>query len=111
MVRHTLVVSHKGSPVVVYRASFVYIPAHQARTSLSDALKFLRNAKEDCLVLVSMPSKLVYSPQPRKSNYYTLLPINGDPGADRGPIGAFAAATLHTDSREGRSRDMAIHIK
>ena len=111
MVRHTLAVSHKGSPVVIYGVSFMYIPAHQSQTSLMYTLKYLRNAKEDCVVLVSMPSKPVYSPQPWKSKYYTLLPINGKTGADRGPIGAFTAATLHTASREGQSGDMATRIK
>ena len=111
MVRHTLVVSYKGSPIVVYGASFMYIPAHQSRTSLTDALKYLRNTKNDCVVLVSMPLRPVYSPQPWKSKYYTLLPMNSDLGADRGPIGAFTTATLHTASREGWSRDMVTHIK
>ena len=34
MVHHMLVVSQKSSPVVVYRASFVYIPAHQVKNQL-----------------------------------------------------------------------------
>ena len=38
MVHHTLPTSHKGQPAVIYGASFVLIPAHQAHTSLSDAL-------------------------------------------------------------------------
>ena len=82
MVHHTLAVSHKGSPIVVYRASFVYIRAYQAWTSLTNILKYLKNAIEDCVVLVSMPSKLTYSPQSRRGKYYTMLPINGDPGAN-----------------------------
>ena len=51
MVCHTLAVSHKGKPIVVYGASFVNIPAHQARMGLSDALKYLASAWEDCIVL------------------------------------------------------------
>ena len=72
------------------------------------------NTREDWMLLVSIPLKLVklaYSPQPQKSKYYTLLPISGDPGVNWGPIGAFTTASLHTASREGQSRDMAIHIK
>ena len=57
MVPHMLVVSHKGKPIVVYGASFVYIPAHQA-------LKYLASAQEDCTVLVSMPIRPTFSPQP-----------------------------------------------
>ena len=82
MVHHTLAVSHKDSPIVVYGASFIYIPMHQVRTSLTDALKYLRRSKEDCVVLVSTPSKPMFSPQPQKGEYYMMLPINGDPDAD-----------------------------
>ena len=64
MVRHTLALNHKGGPVVVYGASFVYVPATQARTGMTDALKYLQSAKEDSVVLVSMPAKSLYSPQP-----------------------------------------------
>ena len=110
MVRYTLVASHKGSPIVVYGASFVYILTHQVRTSLTDALKYLKRSKEDCVILVSMPTKPTFSPQPWRGKYYTMLPINSDPDADRGPLSAFATATLPVSSREGHS-DMAVHIK
>ena len=111
MVRHMLASSHKGNPITVYRASFMYIPTHKARTNLTDALKYLRNAKEDCVVLVLMHSEPMYSPQPQQGKYYTMLPINGNPGAGRGSIGSFATATLPIASRQGRSGDMAIRIK
>ena len=39
-----------------------------------------------------------------------MLPINGNPDADRGLLGAFATATLPIASREGSS-DMAVRIK
>ena len=110
MVHYTLVTSHKGSPIVVYGASFIYIPTHQARTSLTDALKYLKRSKEDCVILVSMPIKPTFSSQPLRGKYYTMLPINGDPDADQGPLGPFATTTLPIASREGHS-DMAIHIK
>ena len=111
MVHHTLVVSHKGRPIIVFEVSFVYIPAHQAQTSLSDTLKYLVSVTEDCVVLVSMPIKLMFSPQPRQKKYYTLLPINGDPGADHSLIHSFARTTLLIASREGQSDGMVTHVK
>ena len=81
---------------------------NQARTNLTDTLKYLRNTKEDCVVLVSMPSKLTYSPQPQQGKYYTMLPINGNPIAEWGPIGSFASTTLPIASREGQCGDMAV---
>ena len=106
MVCYTLPSSHKGKPAVVYGASFVYIPAHQVRTSLSNTLTYLGHSKEDCVILVSTPSKLTYSPQPRRGKYFTLLPINGDPDADRNPLSSFATTTLPIASREGHGGDM-----
>ena len=82
IVCYTLAASHKGSPVVVYRASFIYIPTHQLRTSLTVALKYLKRSKVDCVILVSTPTKPTFSPQPQRGKYYTMLPINGDPDAD-----------------------------
>ena len=111
IVHRTLPEGNKGKPVVVFGALLVYILAHQARTNLSDALSYLKRAKGDCVILVSMPIKAIYSPQPQRSQYFTLLPINGDSGIDRGPLSLFAVATLHMASREGRGDDMAIRIK
>ena len=111
MVHYTLSSGHKGKPAVVYAVSFVYIPAHQVRTSLSDALTYLGCSKEDCVILVSMPSKPTYSPQPQRGKYFTMLPINGDLDADRGPLSSFAAATLPVASREGHGGDMTVCIK
>ena len=62
-------------------------------------------------MLVSMPIKPTYSPQPRGNWYFTLLPINGDSGVDRGPLSSFAVATLQVASREAQGNDMAIRIK
>ena len=76
MVRYTLPAHYKGQVAVVFGASFVLIPSHQACTSLSDALSYLKCANEDCVVLVSTPSKPRYSPQPRGANptlYYPLV--------------------------------------
>ena len=50
--------------------------------NLRDGLTFLKNAKEDSVVLVAMPAKPTYSPQPRKGRYLTLLPISGNPDID-----------------------------
>ena len=94
MVHHTLAVSNKGKPVVVYGATFVYILAHQARTGLSDTLNYLATSTEDCIVLVLTPADLMYSPQPQQGKYYTLLPISGDPAVDWGLVHIFTAATL-----------------
>ena len=60
MVHYTLVSGPKGKPAVIYGASFVYIPAHQAQTSLTETLSYLRHSKEDCVVLVSTP---IYTPE------------------------------------------------
>ena len=64
MVRYTLLSSYKGQPAIVFGASFVLIPAHQARTSLSDALSYLKHTMKDCIVLVSTLTKPTFSPQP-----------------------------------------------
>ena len=73
---------YKGQPAIVFGASFVFIPAYQACTNLRDSLMFLKNAKEDSVVLVAMPAKPTYSPQPQKSRYLTLLPISSNPDVD-----------------------------
>ena len=62
MVRYRLLARYKGQVAVVFGALFVLILSHQARTSLSNALLYLKCVKEDCVVLVSMPSQLTYSP-------------------------------------------------
>ena len=115
MVRYTLpysqATSHKGSPLVVFGASFVLIPTHQVRTSMSDALRYLKDVKEDSVILVSMPTNLTFCPQPWKSKYLTLLPISSNPDVDRGPLHSFAAAVLPTASREGRRSGMAVHVR
>ena len=72
---------------------------------------FLKNAKEDSVVLVAMLAKPTYSPQPRKSKYLTLLPISGNPNIDRGPLHTFAAAGLPVASKEGRGGDMPMRVK
>ena len=84
IVRHTLPEGNKGKPAVMFGASLVYIPACQSRTNLSDALSYLKCAKGDCVVLVSMPVKPTYSPQPQGNQYFTLLPINSDSDVDHG---------------------------
>ena len=81
-VRYTLPTPYKGQPAIVFGASFVFIPAYQARTNLHDGLTFLKNAKEDSVALVATQAKPTYSPQPRKSRYLTLLPISGNPDVD-----------------------------
>ena len=111
IVRRTLPEGNKGKPAVMFGASLVYIPAHQAQTNLSDTLSYLKRAKGDCIVLVSTPIKPTYSPQPRGNQYFTLLPINSNSGMDRGPLSSFAAATLQVASREAHGNDMAIRIK
>ena len=82
MVHYTLPAHYKGQVAIVFGASFVLIPSHQAHTRLSDALSYLKSAKEDCVVLVSTPSKPTYSPQPWGGKPYTLLPISGNPNVD-----------------------------
>ena len=111
MVRYTLLACYKGQVAVVFRALFVLIPSHQAHTRLSDTLSYLKSVKEDCVVLVSTPSKLTYSPQPQGGKPYTLLPISGNPNIDRGPLHSFTAATLPIGSREGRGSEMPMRSK
>ena len=82
MVRYTLPSGYRGQPAIIFGASFVLILTHQARTSLSDALQYLKCIEEDSVVLVSMPAKLTFSPQPWQGKYLTLLPINGDSNVD-----------------------------
>ena len=64
MVCYTLASGPKGKPAVIYGTSFIYVPAHQVWTSLTDTLSYLKHSKVDCIVLVSTPIKLIYSPQP-----------------------------------------------
>ena len=80
-------------------------------SNLRDGLTFLKNAKEDSVVLVVTPAKPTYSPQPRKSKYLTLLPISSNPDVDRGPVHAFAATGLPVASKEGHGGDMPVHVK
>ena len=110
-VHYTLPTPYKGQPSIVFGASFIFIPAYQARTNLQDGLTFLKNAKEDSVVLVVTLAKPTYSPQPRKSKYLTLLPISGNPDVDRGPLHMFAAAGLPVASKEGRGGDMPMRVK
>ena len=79
LVRYTLPTPYKGQPAIVFGVSFVLVPTYQARTNLCNGLTFLKSTKEDSVVLVAMPSKPTYSPQPRRSRYLTLLPISGRP--------------------------------
>ena len=111
MVRYTLPVLHKGQPAIVFGASFVFIPAFQARTTLRNALTFQKKAKEDSVVLVVTPAKPTFSPQPRKGRYLTVVPISGNPDIDRGPLHTFAAALLPTASKEGWGGEMPVHVK
>ena len=111
MVCYTLPSGYRGQPAIVFGASFVLIPTHQARTSLSDALQYLKCVEEDSVILVSMPAKPTFSAQPRQGKYLTLLPISGDSNVDRGPLHSFVAATLPTASREGCGGDMPVCIK
>ena len=104
----TLPEGNKGRPAVVFGALLVYILARQSRTNLSDTLSYLKCAKGDCVVLVSMPIKPTYSPQPRRNRYFTLLSINGNSGVDRGLLSSFAVAVA---SHKGWDDDMAVQIK
>ena len=110
-VRYMLPTPYKGQPAIVFGASFVFIPAYQARMNLCNSLTFLKNAKEDSVVLVAMPAKPTYSPQPRKSRYLTLLPTSGNPNVDRGPLHTFVTASLPMASKEGCSGDMPMCVK
>ena len=111
LVCYTLPTPYKGQPTIVFGASFVFIPTYQAHTNLRNGLTFLKNAKEDSIVLVAMPAKPTYSPQPRKSRYLTLLPISGNPDIDRGPLHVFTTASLPVASKEGRGGDMPVRVK
>ena len=111
MVHFTLPSGYKGQPAIVFGASFLLIPAHQARTNLSDTLWYLKCVEEDSVILVSTPAKSTFFPQPQKSKYLTLLPISGNPDVDRGPLHSFAASTLPTASREGHGGEMPVRIK
>ena len=111
LVCYTLPTPYKGQPTIVFGASFIFIPAHQARMSLHNGLTFLKDAKEESIVLVAMPSKPTYSPQPRKGRYLTLLPISSNPDVDRGPLHMFAATGLPVASKEGWGGDMPMRVK
>ena len=78
---------------------------------MRDALSYLKCTMKDCIVLVSMPAKLIYSPQPRRGKYLTLLPISWNPNVDLGPLHEFATAALPIASREGCGGDIPVHIK
>ena len=111
LVRYTLLTPYKCQPAIVFGASFVFVPAYQARTNLRDGLTFLKSAKEDSIVLVATPSKPTYSPQPRRGRYLTLLPISGSPNVDQGPHHTFAAAGLPVASKEEHGSDMSVRVK
>ena len=111
LIPYMLPTPYKGQPAIVFGASFVFIPAYQAHMNLRDGLTFLKNTQEDSVVLVVMPAKPTYSPQPRKSRYLTLLPISSNPDVDRGPLHAFAATGLPVASKEGHGGDMPMRVK
>ena len=111
LVHYTLPVQHKGQPAIVFGVSFIFIPAFQARTTLRDALTFLKKAKEDSVILVAMPAKPTFLPQPQKGRYLTLVPISGNPDVDRGPLHTFATAFIPVASKEGRGGDMPMRVK
>ena len=111
LVRYTLPTPYKGQPAIVFGASFIFILAYQAHTNLRDGLMFLKDAKEDSIVLVAMPSKPTYSPKPWRGRYLTLLPISGSPDVDRGPLHTFAATGLPMASKEGCGGDMSVRVK
>ena len=111
IVCYTLPAPYKGQPAIVFGASFIFIPAHQAHTNLRDGLTFLKSAKEDSVVLVVMPANPRYAPQPRRGRYLTLLPISGNPDIDRGPLHTFATAGLPVASKEGCGGDMPVRVK
>ena len=69
LVRYTLPTPYKGQPAIVFGASFVFIPTYQAHMNLHDGLMFLKNAKEASVVLVVMPARPAYYPQPWKGRY------------------------------------------
>ena len=111
LVRYMLPTPYKGQPAIVFGASFIFIPTYQACMNLRDGLTFLKNAKEDSIVLVVMPAKPTYSPQPRKGRDLTLLLISSNPNVHRGPLHTFAAAGLPVASKEGCGGDMPMHVK
>ena len=111
LVRYMLPTPYKGQPAIVFGASFVFVPTYQACMNLCNGLTFLKNAKEDSVVLVAMPSKPTYSPQPRRGRYLTLLPISGSPDMDRGPLHTFTATGLPVASKEGCGGDMSVRVK
>ena len=111
LVHYMLPTPYKGQPAIVFGASFFFIPASPAHTNLRDGLTFLKNAKEDSVVLVVVLAKPTYAPQPRKGRYLTLVPISSNPDIDRGPLHAFAAASLPVASKEGCGGDMPVHVK
>ena len=111
LICYTPLTPYKGQPAIVFGASFVFVPTYQACTNLRNGLTFLKSAKEDSVVLVVMPSKTTYSPQPRRGRYLTLLPISGSPDMDRGPLHTFAATSFPVASKEGHGSDMSVHVK
>ena len=111
LVCYMLPTPYKGQPAIVFGVSFVFIPAYQARMNLCDGLMFLKNAKEDSVVLVAAPAKPTYAPQPQKGRYLTLLPISSNPDVDRGPLHAFTTASLPVASKEGHGGDMPMRVK
>ena len=71
IIHYTLPTSYKGQPAIVFGASFIFIPAYQARTNLRDGLTFLKSIKEDSVILVVMLANPTYAPQPWRGRYLT----------------------------------------
>ena len=110
-IRYTLPTPCKGQSAMVFGVPLIFIPTYQARMNLRNGLTFLKNAKEDSVVLVATLAKPTYSPQPRKSKYLTLLPISSNSNVDQGPLHTFTAAGLPMASKEGRGGDMPMCVK
>ena len=64
-----------------YGMTVVYIPSHQKRLPMKEALDVVYSTDGNAVALVGMPkdTKLcAYMPEPANGEHYTLLPVSGD---------------------------------
>ena len=88
-----------------YALTVIYIPYHQKRMHMKDALQAVYTTTGNAVALVGMPKdprQYAYMPEPTNGEHYTLLPVCGDVGTTSGPVSDFAAAMLTKGSTHYR---------
>ena len=94
-----------------YAITVVYIPSHQKRLPMKDALEVVFSTAGNAVALVGMPKDIkqcAYMPEPANGEHYTLLPVSGDADTSSGSVSDFAAALLTKGSAHYRVENQVV---